>query len=227
MKASIEVGGLNLDDIDYVILSHVHWDNIGTASDFSRSHFIVGNGFLKLLHSGGDPSKTGSPLILEEDLLPTERTIELPHPSQKRSADKIAREDTINSLATSEWPSIDGLPEVIGIFSGGSLFIVNAPGHLDGQIKLLARIGKQKWVYLAGDACHDRRILQGKRGIAVGETEWCDMLYHVDRHLAADTMDRIRALEARSDEHFEVILAHDTEWLNDTKNKSHFWPRQL
>jgi hypothetical protein len=73
VKASIEKGGFSLEEIHFVILSHLHWDHIGTPSDFTKSTFIVGPGSLDLLRHGGDVSKTGSHSHFERDLLPTER----------------------------------------------------------------------------------------------------------------------------------------------------------
>ncbi|KAI8725672.1 Lactamase-B domain-containing protein [Fusarium sp. LHS14.1] len=42
-------------DIDFVILSHVHWDHVDTPSDFKNSTFIVGSGTLDLLKNGAGP----------------------------------------------------------------------------------------------------------------------------------------------------------------------------
>lgn len=65
-------------------------------------------------------------------------------------------------------------------------------------------------MYLAGDACHDRRILRGERAIG----EWRDergavCCIHADRREAEATIERIRGLEARG---VEVVFAHDVEW---------------
>jgi hypothetical protein len=54
------------------------------------------------------------------------------------------------------------------LFGYGSLYIVNAPGHLPGHLNLLCRTGDRNFVYLAGDSCHDPRLLTGELEIA----EW-------------------------------------------------------
>lgn len=105
------------------------------------------------------------------------------------------------------------------------MYLVDAPGHLPGHINLLARTksgdGGQKWVYLAGDACHDRRIIRKEREIG----EWMDAhrqvcCIHADRAGAEATIERIRDLEK---EGVEVILAHDVEWESDEKNRERFF----
>ncbi len=46
---SLAEGGLTHEDIDYVILSHVHWDHVGMPSDFKspNTKFVVGPGALE------------------------------------------------------------------------------------------------------------------------------------------------------------------------------------
>lgn len=51
-------------------------------------------------------------------------------------------------------------------FGDGSVFIVNAPGHLAGYLNLLVCVGTGKWMYLAGDTAHDVRVYKGTRELA-------------------------------------------------------------
>ena len=114
------------------------------------------------------------------------------------------------------------LRSVLDIFHDGSLYIVDAPGHLPGHINLLARVSDDDgWVYLAGDACHDRRILRREKEIG----EWLDVhgqvcCIHADRAKAEETIERIRELEGRG---VEVIFSHDVEWEGDGRNGGRFF----
>jgi glyoxylase-like metal-dependent hydrolase (beta-lactamase superfamily II) len=107
------------------------------------------------------------------------------------------------------------------IFQDGSLLVVDAPGHLPGHINLLARTGPSKYTYLAGDACHDRRILRGELDIG----EWHDehghiCCIHADKAQAKRTIELVRQLE---DDGIEVILAHDIEWEEKPENQRRFF----
>lgn len=113
------------------------------------------------------------------------------------------------------------LPATLDLFGDGSLYIVDSPGHLPGHINLLAHVGEDRWVYLAGDACHDRRIMRREKEIG----EWHDSqgqlcCIHADRSRAEETIQRIRDLEEME---VEVIFAHDVEWEHDARNRSRFF----
>ncbi len=114
---------------------------------------------------------------------------------------------------------------MLDLFGDGTIYLVDAPGHLPGHINVLAHTnhseGGSKWVYLAGDACHDRRIMRREKEIG----EWYDShgyrcCIHADRSRAEETIQRIRDLESRG---VEVILAHDVEWESNEGNKKRFF----
>ncbi|KAF2832460.1 AhpD-like protein [Ophiobolus disseminans] len=217
---SLARGGLQPSDIDFVLYSHIHWDHIGEPHDFPTSTFVVGHGSLALL-DGTSLSLRGGHSFFEHDLLPSDRTIELCDPLSVTTAlyeiDKTPGSVNLNG----SWQAYGSLPQTLDVFWDGSLLIVNAPGHLPGHINLLARTSDGSQVYMAGDACHDRRLLTGEKSIG----EWDDVhghtcCIHADRKQAEKTIDRIRQLEM---EGVEIIFAHDVEWENEPANKSRFF----
>ncbi|RFU25125.1 hypothetical protein B7463_g11212, partial [Scytalidium lignicola] len=220
---SLAAGGLTPNDIDYVMYSHVHWDHIGEPRDFTRSTFIIGPGSMDLLQ-GTSSSLRGSHSHFEQDLLPQSRTFELNPTSIKKELNnhKILTVDQPGVPNFQRpWVSYLNLPSTIDLFQDGSLYIVDAPGHLPGHINLLARTGPEESVYLAGDACHDRRILRKEKTIGT----WCDSegftcCIHSNREAAEQTIERIRGLENGG---IEVIFAHDIEWEWNPENRSRFW----
>ncbi|KAF5546695.1 metallo-hydrolase oxidoreductase [Fusarium napiforme] len=163
---SLKRGGLTPEDIDYVMYSHVHWDHIGEPRDFPKSNFIVGHGSLGLLE-GTSLALRGGHSFFESDLLDPARAVQLPDPKQQKG-DRTEQFKS-NSILDRSWKPLGHLKSTMDLFQDGTLYIVDAPGHLPGHINLLARTmdqdGCQKWVYLAGDACHDRRIFRKEKEI--------------------------------------------------------------
>ncbi|KAK4947410.1 hypothetical protein LTR10_013778 [Elasticomyces elasticus] len=216
---SLAAGGLSPDDIDYVMFSHVHWDHVGEPRDFRKSTFVIGNGAKALLQGAG--SLRGSHSFFEADLLPSERTLELSNPYEEVD-EETKKPQSVRKGPDffQEWTPHGNLPRVLDLFHDGSLYIVDAPGHLPGHINILAKTGPMSRVYLAGDACHDRRIMRNERKIG----EWLDdhghiCCIHADKKLAEQTIGRIQQLESDG---VEVIFAHDFEWEEDVKNQSRF-----
>jgi glyoxylase-like metal-dependent hydrolase (beta-lactamase superfamily II) len=238
---SLTAGGLSPDDIDYIILSHVHWDHIGTPSDFGRSKFVVGHGSFGLLNGSLKP-KNGSHSHFEADLLPSDRTIELTNPETPETPPSSDDENSTaaetlesrikSTLNLHKWQPIPLFPSAMDVFNDGSLHIINAPGHLSGHLNLLCRISLKptKYVLLAADSCHDKRLLTGEKDIA----EWHDpkmpgvtQCIHVDKEVAKQTLKRIRNAERGVAEELgcvEVVFSHDPEWEVNAKKAGRFFP---
>jgi glyoxylase-like metal-dependent hydrolase (beta-lactamase superfamily II) len=166
----------------------------------------------------------GGHSFFESDLLPGGRTIELSEPSAQALEKHDSSMPSGDINWNGSWQSQGGFPEVLDLFNDGSHLIVNAPGHLPGHINLLARTSPSHHTYMAGDACHDRRLLSGEKRIG----EWEDAHGHVccihaDRKQAEETIERIRLLEK---EGVEVIFAHDVEWEENPANRSRFFGAQ-
>jgi glyoxylase-like metal-dependent hydrolase (beta-lactamase superfamily II) len=201
-------------------MTQVHWDHIGEPRDFPTSTFVVGHGALDLL-LGTSSTLRGGHSFFERDLLPEGRTLELSNP-EETSTHHAASDRTYGKVDFNRsWEAHGILRRTLDLFGDGSLFIVDAPGHLAGHINLLARCADGHSVYMAGDACHDRRLLTGEKSIG----EWDDAhgqtcCIHADRKQAEETIERIRNLEQQG---VEIIFAHDVEWENDPANKSRFF----
>ena len=232
---SLSQGGLAPRDIDFVIYSHVstcgkfnesklrmfkiHWDHIGEPSDFDQSTFVVGHGSLALFNRKPD-SLHGSHAHFESDLLPRCRTVELSDPSAAISETPQFHDLTAGPDFNQRWRAHGILPKTLDLFNDGSLYIADAPGHLPGHINILASTAPNKQVYLAGDTCHDRRIVRGEKEIG----EWQDSeghlcCIHADKKQAEATVERIRQLESQG---VEVIFAHDFEWEENALNQDRF-----
>ena len=109
----------------------------------------------------------------------------------------------------------------LDFFGDGSLYIVDAPGHLPGHVNVLARTSADGgWVYLAGDSAHDWRIITGEDRIATQP-----MCIHADKEQAEAHIARIR--ELRANPRVRVLLAHDVPWYEENKGGDAYWPGEI
>ena len=208
MPETLKRNDLAPEDIDVVLLSHVHYDHHGDPELFTNAHFVVGPGAMDVLKNGLPP-ELGSHQIFKPDLLPKERTTELP--------------PTDNNSEGDAWKTLGPFDHTIDLLGDGSLFLINTPGHLPGHINLLCRLDAEKWVCLAGDAFHDERLLTGEREIGTwkdGEGRTCCI--HLDRAGAEASIRRLRKLREMG---VEIIAAHDEGW--EARNADKFLPGQL
>ncbi|KAK6224131.1 hypothetical protein LQW54_000278 [Pestalotiopsis sp. IQ-011] len=206
VRESLAKAGLGPDDIDRIILSHIHWDHMGTPLDFPKARFLLGAGSLSLLKTGLNSHMSHS--HFQSDLFNSLDVQELPSLSAAQGSSTGSNADC--------WTIVGGLYMLELNGSNGSVYVIDLPGHLSGHTGLLVHTGPQRWVLLAGDACHDARILSGEREIA----EWEDTsgricCIHSDKAEATKTLETLRRWlrEARQCGYdFEIILAHDADW---------------
>jgi glyoxylase-like metal-dependent hydrolase (beta-lactamase superfamily II) len=222
--SSLRKGGVDPKAIDTVILSHVHWDHVGTPSDFPTSEFLVGSGTMHLLAHGAGPLYPSE--LFNPHELPHDRTREFP-PTRAADAEKAFPHQTEHTWC----PFSNIFPSALDFFADGSLYVIDAPGHLPGHVNLLARIACGKWVYLGGDCCHDPRILSGEKGIALyDDGKGGVRSVHADTDEAARTVERAARLlgkgrameEGGAAVSVEVVVAHDRGWAE--ANEGRFWP---
>jgi glyoxylase-like metal-dependent hydrolase (beta-lactamase superfamily II) len=219
VRSSLLSGGLDpAKDIDYVVLSHIHWDHIGLPSDYPNSRFIVGSGTLYILENGAPcyPSDR-----MEKGALPVDRTHELPPTPDSDRKNMAATQKTDH-----QWQSLSALPNAIDFFGDGSMYIIDAPGHIHGHVNALLRIGPEKWVYLGGDCCHDPRILTGEKDIAEYDDEHGKLKsVHSELPVAKETIKNIMELIKTNGDAVEWIVAHDAGWA--AGNQHRFFPNWM
>ncbi|GJJ15897.1 hypothetical protein Clacol_010175 [Clathrus columnatus] len=183
---SLIKGGVNpISDIPYVILSHLHFDHIGDASLFPNSTFIIGGGSRKLLKD--------------------------PYPQNPNSGfhiDCVPNDGRTRFLDDSDFSTTIGdFPRAYDFFNDGSLYIIDAHGHLDGHINVLARTSPTGgWIYLGGDTCHDLRQFEGG-GFACERNEKGEVIYcaYSDIHAAGVHLDRVKGLRKMKEDSISTL----------------------
>jgi glyoxylase-like metal-dependent hydrolase (beta-lactamase superfamily II) len=146
-KTSIEQDTISLgicpSEVHHTIISHAHWDHISPLPmAFINSDMIVGPGSIKYC-SPGWPTLEKSKFDgrIWDSSLRTFSLSELPP-----LTDKLC------------WKPLGPFPNANDFFGDGSLYLIDAPGHMEGNIAALARVktklGVAKWVLLGGDCAH-------------------------------------------------------------------------
>ncbi|KJA16477.1 hypothetical protein HYPSUDRAFT_290261 [Hypholoma sublateritium FD-334 SS-4] len=168
---SLVNGGVSLEDVDYVCISHCHWDHTGDTTAFKKSTFLVGGACQALVKPGYPIDPNGR---FASDLLPEGRTI---------------------FFDTNDWKPIGPFPRALDFFEDGSLYIIDAPGHLPGHINILARSSRDGgWIYLAGDSAHHWNLITLESTIALGHPGHLHECAHTDKDAAEAHIHRINEL---------------------------------
>ncbi|KAF9483461.1 Metallo-hydrolase/oxidoreductase [Pholiota conissans] len=199
---SLVKGGISPSDITYVCLSHCHFDHIGDTRPFTNSIFLVGGACQSLFTPGypADPKAS-----FASDLLPAGRT---------------------TYFNTGDWKPIGPFPRSLDFFGDGSLYIIDAPGHLAGHINILARTSADGgWVYLAGDSAHHWNLVTLESAIATGHPGHVHNCAHENQELAEEHILRINALMKIP--RVRVLLAHDEPFYSKNKDGPSFWPGKI
>lgn len=200
--SSLEKGGTKPEDIDFVCISHLHWDHTGDTHAFKKSTFVVGGECRTLFEEGypKDPDST-----VAQDLLPADRTRFIPE---------------------TDWKPIGLFPRAFDFYGDGSLYIINSPGHLNGHVNVLARTSADgAWIYLAGDSAHNWKLVTGEAEIRVGLPENPHFCMHRDLAKAKEHIGRIR--EVWKIPRVRVLLAHDVPWYKENRGGAAFWPGKI
>ncbi|KAI0662115.1 Metallo-hydrolase/oxidoreductase [Cubamyces menziesii] len=200
VEESLRKGGVEPTDVKTIIISHLHFDHVGQCSSFPNATFILGHEAKDFL-AHAYPSDPDS-LCLQ-------------------SAVPSARTRFLNSEFTQ---TIGPFPRACDYFGDGSMYIIDAPGHLPGHLNVLARTNATgSWLYLAGDTAHDTRILTGEREVAVAlQPDGHFRCIHLDKEKAEEHIRLARTL--LDVPKVLVLLAHDYGWYEENKGGEGFLP---
>lgn len=199
---SLAKGGLTPADIDFVCISHCHWDHAGCTHAFAQSTFLVGDDCHTLFT---DSYPENPDAMYPSDLLPSDRT---------------------RYLQVAEWDAIGPFPRAFDFYGDGSVYIVDSPGHLAGHVNLLVRTSADgAWIYLAADSAHHWKILTGESQIRVGIPGNPHLCMHHNKAVAEEHIGHIRELWKMP--RVRVVLAHDVPWYAENKGGSAFWPGMI
>ncbi|KAL2205512.1 Metallo-hydrolase/oxidoreductase [Sarocladium strictum] len=204
LQEQLEHLGVRVSQIDSVLFSHAHWDHCRPISkEFPKAKAYFGPGTKYFCSPGhlesGQPSEEiewdgkwfGSPQHVTE---------------------------TWSELEGS-WVPWGPFERTLDFFGDGSLWILEAPGHMPGNLAAAVKLqGTNEWVLLGSDCCHSMALLRGTEEIATYTDGNGEAVAYLQRDLPAarKTIDKIRKLEADYGVH--IALAHDATWMVDQTN---------
>ncbi|KAG5352560.1 hypothetical protein C0989_001778 [Termitomyces sp. Mn162] len=196
---SLAKGGTSPSEISTICLSHVHFDHMGDCSLFPNSTFFLGEESKQVL-----TPEYVEPLIVKD--LPLDRT---------------------KFLSTVDWQPLGPFPHALDFYGDGSLYIIDAAGHLPGHINILARTSADgAWIFLGGDSAHHWDLVTGKGQIAVHEhMHGFSRCAYLDKDATERHLARMREL-LRMDR-VRIVLAHDEPWYKINKGGAAFWPGKI
>ncbi|VUC32112.1 unnamed protein product [Clonostachys rosea] len=161
------------DDINYVILSHLHFDHTGDVSQYPEAEVLLGPGSTSVAAPGYPAAEESSfdGAIFAHALV--------------REFEKSQYQPLPPGTVPRDFPFDKG----IDFFGDSSLYILDAPGHMQGHQRALARTGAQEWVAMGGDCCHHRDFLEGlSREIGVSAGPGGQPGFHKDPEDARTTI---------------------------------------
>ncbi|GAB7349176.1 hypothetical protein MBLNU459_g8111t1 [Dothideomycetes sp. NU459] len=188
--------GLDAKDIDSVVFSHAHFDHSRPIKDeFPNATGYFGPGTKEHCTPGHleDPSQLWDGRFFDPKRS-TERWETLPGP----------------------WVPFGSFEKALDFFGDGSFWIMQAPGHMPGNLCAAARLDSGAWVILGSDCCHSSELYSGACDFAMFDTPGGKSCLHSDLPSAKDSLRRIKVMESEFGAH--VAFAHITQWMQDGKD---------
>ncbi|USP76879.1 uncharacterized protein yc1106_04153 [Curvularia clavata] len=186
--------GVAAQEIDTVLFSHAHFDHCRPISNlFPNATAYFGPG----TKASCEPGHMKNPNLQWDG-----RFFDPDHATEKWQE------------LEGEWQPFGPFEKALDYFGDGSFWILDAPGHMPGNLAAAARLRNGEWVVLGSDCCHSRDLLDGRREIACFPGPSSELMsLHSDIESAKDTIAKLRALETDHGAH--IALAHDTSWLTE------------
>ncbi|KAJ5701132.1 hypothetical protein N7488_008680 [Penicillium malachiteum] len=184
--------GVAPSEIDTILLSHAHFDHCRPVRNiFPNATVYFGPGTSEHCTPG-----------------------HLKNPSSMWDGRFFDPEEATENWKTLEgpWRNLGPFENAMDLFGDGSFWIIQAPGHMPGNLAACARLETGDWAMLGSDCCHSRELFIGSKEFASFELpNGATFSLHQDMTAARDTLEPMRIMEEMFGAH--VALAHDTVWM--------------
>ncbi|KAE9574990.1 hypothetical protein CGMCC3_g8819 [Colletotrichum fructicola] len=189
--------GVMAEEIDTVIFSHAHWDHCRPLKgEFPRAKVLFGPGTAKHCSPGHVRDGEIQPMVQWDSRFFGEGD------SQSESFEELE----------GPWVHWGPFHRAKDFFGDGSFWVIDAPGHMEGNLAAAARLPNGQYVVLASDCCHSRDIFDGRRSIAnILLPDGSRFCLHEDLNKAWSTIEELRQASERYGMH--IAMAHDAEFI--------------
>ncbi|KAJ3555476.1 hypothetical protein NM688_g2559 [Phlebia brevispora] len=181
----LQNGAVDPATIKRVFYSHLHFDHVGDLDRFPSAEVVLGEDAEGLLADAypknPDSDIQGLPLGRPVTYVPF--------------TDNATQGKVLSPLGMFE--------RGVDFYGDGSLYLVDAPGHMPGHLSAFARVAPDGFLLLAGDTCHNRECYCPGERLVSSEN-------HQDTAKARETVKRL----VRTNEEVPnviVVIAHEKE----------------
>ncbi|WAO95250.1 Lactamase-B domain-containing protein [Fusarium falciforme] len=196
--------GVASEQIDTVIFSHAHWDHCRPIkSEFPNAKVLFGPGTGSHCSPGHIRDGKVQPMVQwDSRFFGTSDVCTDPYEELK-----------------GPWKPWGPFEQALDYFGDGSFWILQAPGHMKGNLAACVRLKSGEWVLLASDCCHSKEIFDGVKQIAnVSMPDGSMFCLHESLGAALDTIGKLRM--AVRDYGMHIAMAHDAEFIKEGKDST-------
>lgn len=199
---------ISADEIDYVILSHLHLDHAGGVGAFKNATYITHEKEYewafnpdcsqKSAYIKHDISKEVNWLKIDPELQSTNTQDVVLNSFQNRMSERPCDPARPNDGGNGSSGRRIGIatPNSFDLFNDGAIMIYPTPGHTPGHLSVLVNLENSKPMFLTSDSCYTEENLNDNipPGLVWGEEE------------SIKTLEFIKGMQAQG---AEIIVGHD------------------
>ncbi|KAH7922806.1 Metallo-hydrolase/oxidoreductase [Leucogyrophana mollusca] len=196
----LKKGNIEPEHVNAIIYSHLHFDHVGDLTPFPHATLVVSEEVVPLLK---DAYPAGNSYLMA---FPQGQTVRYLSFTEEEAS--VRGHMPPSKLITPLGP----FGRALDLFSDGSFYILDAPGHMEGHIMGLVRVAPNKFILLAADCCHHRECFDSS-AVPDGKLRVISRHNYARWDVAKESVTRLTRIHENPD--VVVVLAHDARRLEE------------